>query len=127
MSSKRAINVYSEIGKLRSVLLHRPGREIENLTPDALDRLLFDDIPFLDIATYEHDAFAKILIDNGIEVLYLEDLAAEAITDKKIKNEFVDEFIKEANIHGNIRKKLVKDFLMNIDTNKNMVLNMMEG
>lgn len=50
MSSKRAINVYSEIGKLRSVLLHRPGREIENLTPDALDRLLFDDIPFLDIA-----------------------------------------------------------------------------
>lgn len=127
MSSKRAINVYSEIGKLRSVLLHRPGREIENLTPDALDRLLFDDIPFLDIATYEHDAFAKILIDNGIEVLYLEDLAAEAITDKKIKNEFVDEFIKEANIHGNIRKKLIKDFLMNIDTNKNMVLNMMEG
>ena len=127
MSSKRAINVYSEIGKLRSVLLHRPGREIEILTPDALDRLLFDDIPFLDIATYEHDAFAKILIDNGIEVLYLEDLAAEAITDKKIKNEFVDEFIKEANIHGNIRKKLVKDFLMNIDTNKNMVLNMMEG
>jgi len=127
MSSKRAINVYSEIGKLRSVLLHRPGREIENLTPDALDRLLFDDIPFLDIATYEHDSFAKILIDNGIEVLYLEDLAAEAITDKKIKNEFVDEFIKEANIHGNIRKKLVKDFLMNIDTNKNMVLNMMEG
>jgi len=81
MSSKRAINVYSEIGKLRSVLLHRPGREIENLTPDALDRLLFDDIPFLDIATYEHDAFAKILIDNGIEVLYLEDLAAEAITE----------------------------------------------
>ena len=127
MSSKRAINVYSEIGKLRSVLLHRPGREIENLTPDALDRLLFDDIPFLDIATYEHDAFAKILIDNGIEVLYLEDLAAEAITDKKIKNEFVDEFIKEANIHGNIRKKLIKDFLMNIDTNKNMVLHMMEG
>lgn len=127
MSSKRAINVYSEIGKLRSVLLHRPGREIENLTPDALDRLLFDDIPFLDIATYEHDAFEKILIDNGIEVLYLEDLSAEAITDKKIKNEFVDEFIKEANIHGNIRKKLVKDFLMNIDTNKNMVLNMMEG
>lgn len=127
MSDQRIINVYSEIGKLKSVLLHRPGREIENLTPDALDRLLFDDIPFLDTAIYEHDAFSKILVDNGVEVLYLEDLVAEAMTDDKIKSEFVDEFIKEANIHGNIRKKLVKDFLMNIKTNKDMVLNMMEG
>ena len=59
---ERTLNVYSEIGKLKSVLLHRPGKELENLTPDSLDRLLFDDIPFLDIARYEHDAFAKILI-----------------------------------------------------------------
>lgn len=124
---ERTLNVYSEIGKLKSVLLHRPGKELENLTPDSLDRLLFDDIPFLDIARYEHDAFAKILIDNNIEVLYLEDLAAEAITNSTIKEEFVDEFISEAKIYGICSKNLVKDYLMSIDTNQNMILNMMEG
>lgn len=124
---ERTLNVYSEIGKLKSVLLHRPGKELENLTPDSLDRLLFDDIPFLDIARYEHDAFAKILIDNNIEVLYLEDLAAEAITNSTIKEEFVDEFISEAKIYGTCSKNLVKDYLMSIDTNQNMILNMMEG
>lgn len=42
-----AINVRSEIGPLKKVLLHRPGNELLNLTPDSLSRLLFDDIPFL--------------------------------------------------------------------------------
>lgn len=127
MSKQKALNVYSEIGKLKTVMLHRPGKEIENLTPDSLDRLLFDDIPFLDIAIEEHDAFAKILKDNGVEVLYLEELAAECITSDEIKNKFVDEFIQEANIVGSTRRRLVKELLMNIDTNFNMVLKMMEG
>ena len=48
------INVYSEIGKLQTVLLHRPGKELENLTPDLLERLLFDDIPYLKVAQEEH-------------------------------------------------------------------------
>ena len=61
------INVFSEIGKLNSVLLHRPGKELENLTPDLLERLLFDDIPYLKVAQEEHDAFAKTLTDNGIK------------------------------------------------------------
>ena len=63
------LNVYSEIGKLKTVLLHRPDFELENLIPDILERLLFDDIPYLKIAQEEHDAFAKILRDNGVEVL----------------------------------------------------------
>ena len=44
------IHVTSEIGKLKTVMLHRPGREIENITPDSMYRLLFDDIPYLPIA-----------------------------------------------------------------------------
>ena len=80
MTNRRNLQVYSEIGRLRTVLLHRPGREIENVTPDLLERLLFDDIPFLEIAQQEHDAFAQILRDNGVEVLYLEELAAESLT-----------------------------------------------
>ena len=52
------INVTSEIKPLKKVLLHRPGKEIENLTPEYLERLLFDDIPFLEVAQKEHDTFA---------------------------------------------------------------------
>ncbi|MGO3018617.1 MAG: arginine deiminase [Anaerococcus sp.] len=127
MKKENALNVYSEIGKLKTVLLHRPGKEIENLTPDSLDRLLFDDIPYLEIAIEEHDAFARILEDNGVEVLYLEELVAEALTNDKIKNEFVDEFIEEAEIDSDTKKSLVKELLMNIDNDLDMVLKMMEG
>ncbi|MCC3236422.1 arginine deiminase, partial [Pediococcus acidilactici] len=45
----QAIHVTSEIGKLKTVMLHRPGREIENITPDYMELLLFDDIPYLPI------------------------------------------------------------------------------
>ncbi len=127
MEDKKVLNVYSEIGKLKTVLLHRPGKEIENLTPDLMDRLLFDDIPYLEVARQEHDAFAKILSDNGVEVLYLEDLAAEAIEDASVKESFVDEFIKEADILGEKKKQLVKELLLNCKTNREMVDKMMEG
>ena len=73
------INVKSEIMPLKRVLLHRPGNELLNLTPDSLTRLLFDDIPYLKIAREEHDEFARILRMNGVEVVYLEDLMAEII------------------------------------------------
>ena len=73
------INVKSEIAPLKKVLLHRPGNELLNLTPDSLGRLLFDDIPFLPEAQKEHDEFANILRENGVEVVYLEDLMAEVL------------------------------------------------
>lgn len=79
------INVTSEIGKLNKLMLHRPGNEVENLVPDYLERLLFDDIPYLKVAQEEHDRFAEVLRENGAEVLYLEDLAAEVLEDKKLK------------------------------------------
>lgn len=55
------IHVYSEIGKLETVMLHRPGRELENLSPDILNRMLIDDISYLKIAQKEHDYFAHTL------------------------------------------------------------------
>lgn len=75
-----AINVNSEIGKLKTVLLKRPGAEVENITPDTMERLLFDDIPFLKIAQKEHDYFAETLRKNGVETLYIDDLAVEALS-----------------------------------------------
>ena len=56
-----AIQVKSEIGKLKKVMLHRPGKELEHLVPDDLERLLFDDIPYLRVAQKEHDRFADIM------------------------------------------------------------------
>ena len=73
------VNVKSEIKPLKKVLLHRPGKELLNLTPNTLEELLFDDIPFLKVAQAEHDAFAQALRNEGVEVFYLEDLTAEVL------------------------------------------------
>ena len=73
------ICVTSEIGKLKRVMLHRPGRELEQLVPGELERLLFDDIPYLKTARQEHDQFAGLLRSNEVEVVYLEDLMVEVL------------------------------------------------
>lgn len=122
----RNINVYCEIGKLKTVLLHRPGEEIENLTPDYLERLLFDDIPFLKIARQEHDNFAKLLQDNDVEVLYLEKLAAEAVECPEIKKIFLDEVIKECEITSEDESLKLKEFLTSMPT-KAMIDKIMAG
>ena len=77
----------SEIGRLRKVMLHRPGRELENLMPEYLERLLFDDIPYLQEAQREHDAFADCLRSAGVEVVYLTDLVVQSLTDETVRQE----------------------------------------
>ena len=71
--------VDSEVGRLRTVLLHRPGPELKRLTPRNNDALLFDGIPWVDRAQEEHDEFAEALRTRGVEVLYLTDLLTEAL------------------------------------------------
>ncbi|MBJ8320430.1 arginine deiminase [Staphylococcus pseudintermedius] len=93
---KNPIQVNSEIGTLKTVLLKRPGKELENLVPDHLSGLLFDDIPYLKVAQEEHDKFAQVLRDEGVEVVYLEQLAAEAIADKAVREQFIDDILAES-------------------------------
>ncbi|MGL5478973.1 MAG: arginine deiminase [Clostridium sp.] len=127
MKENRALNVTSEIGRLKTVLLHRPGEEIENLTPDLLDRLLFDDIPYLKVAREEHDAFAQTLRDAGVEVLYLEVLAAEAVaTDPKVKEQFISEFIDEAGVESESLKGALTKYFNSFE-DKEMIDKMMAG
>lgn len=121
------INVKSEIGPLKKVLLHRPGAELLNLTPDTLEELLFDDIPFLKIAIEEHDKFAEILKKNGIEVVYLEDLVAETLKDNCIKDLFLKQFIREAGIYSEKYQKILYDFFNQIKDPKELVLKTMQG
>jgi arginine deiminase len=73
------LNVTSEIGRLRRVLVHRPGREIDEMTPSMMERLLFEDILFGDDARLEHHTFRRVLERSGAEVLDAEDLLAEAL------------------------------------------------
>ncbi len=97
---KSVICNFSEIAPLKKVLMHRPGNEFLNLTPNSLERLLFDDIPYLKIAQQEHDAFANALRAEGVEVIYLEDLVAEALdnTSAGVRKEFLQRFISEAGV-----------------------------
>jgi arginine deiminase len=71
--------VDSEVGTLRSVILHRPGAELRRLTPRNNDALLFDGLPWVARAQEEHDAFAALLRSRGVEVLLLSDLLIEAL------------------------------------------------
>ncbi|MGZ4554768.1 MAG: arginine deiminase [Mycobacteriaceae bacterium] len=75
-----APRVDSEVGRLRTVLLHRPGAELTRLTPRNNDQLLFDGVPWVERAQEEHDAFAATLTGRGVEVLLLAELLAETLT-----------------------------------------------
>ncbi|WP_373738926.1 arginine deiminase [Jeotgalibaca porci] len=123
----QAVNIFSEIGKLKQVIVHRPGRELENLVPDYLDRLLFDDIPFLEAAQKEHDEFAKILEDNGVEVLYLERLVTEAIDAAGVKEQFVEEWLSETGLSKGATYDAIREDLLKYDDTFEMVLKTMEG
>ena len=121
------ISVTSEIKPLKKVLLHRPGREIENLTPEYLERLLFDDIPYLKVAQEEHDAFADVLRKNDVEVVYLHELMAEAIKDDEVKDEFIKQFIKESKVKSVQARENIYDYLKSFTCNEELVRKTMEG
>ena len=121
------IKVTSEIKPLKKVLLHRPGAEIENLTPEYLERLLFDDIPFLEVAQQEHDVFADVLRKNGVEVVYLHELAAEVIAYEEVKEQFLNQFIEEAGITNPELHKNIYNFLKAIDNNEELIRKTMAG
>jgi arginine deiminase len=72
-------SVSSEVGRLREVIVHRPGTELGRLTPENVDSLLFDDVMWVDRAREEHDAFAKQLVDHGVVVHHFADLLEEAL------------------------------------------------
>lgn len=110
MSSNQSISVYSEIGALKTVLLHRPGEEVENIVPDYLRRLLFDEIVFLEQARKEHDQFAELLRREGVEVVYLEDIMADILMDATIRAEFLHEFM----IEGKATTKGLQEALMEL-------------
>ncbi|OTN77163.1 arginine deiminase [Enterococcus sp. 8G7_MSG3316] len=123
----KPIQLFSEIGRLKTVMLHRPGVELENLMPDYLDRFLFDDIPFLQQAQKEHDFFADTLRKNDVQVLYLEDLAAETLVSSEAKEMFLNSYLDEAMIQEDFMRKEVFDFFMSIKDPRVLIDHTMAG
>jgi arginine deiminase len=105
-SPSTAVGVDSEVGRLRTVLLHRPGPELERLTPRNNDRLLFDGIPWVRRAQEEHDLFAEALAAREVEVLYLTDLLTETLEREEARELAVTASVEGLHLGDSLRTYL---------------------
>lgn len=125
-SHQQPLHITSEIGVLKTVLLHRPGQELENITPEYMPGLLFDDIPYLELAQKEHDAFADVLRSRGVEVLYLDELVTEALANEMVREQFVDEMLASSKQDSRRATQSLRQFLLDLPTHA-MVRKIMAG
>ena len=111
MSKTPFYNVKSEVGKLEAVLLHRPGKELERLTPQYLEELLFDDIPWLGKMQEEHDMFADALKSRGCQVYYYEKMLEDILKEKHVKEELISEIADFTGITKLKEKNAILEYL----------------
>ena len=125
---KRGINVYNEIKSLKKVILYRPGNELLNVLPSNLDDYNFKDIPDLEKIQKEHDSFANLLRQEGVDVVYLIDLIVDCLSiNTNIKEKFIKQFIKETGIKIDFISKEVYKFLIKIEDTRKLVIKCIEG
>jgi arginine deiminase len=98
-----APGVTSEVGRLRTVLLHRPGAELRRLTPRNNDELLFDGVPWVARAQEEHDAFAAALAERGVEVLSLDRLLADVMAVPAAREEVITAAVDDPRLGATLR------------------------
>ena len=84
------LGVYSEVGKLRKVLVHRPDLSLKRLTPSNCEELLFDGVLWVKKARWEHDAFVDQMRSRGIEVVLVSDLLTETMKDPEARKWLLD-------------------------------------
>lgn len=87
------LNILSEYGKLKVVMVHRPGREIERLTKENFQEFLFEDIPYLKEMQNEHDNFVQHLKSKGVTVLYFKDILLDILKIPKVKKQIVQKAV----------------------------------
>lgn len=127
---KNKINVYSEIGQLKEVLVHTPGDEIRYVAPSRLDELLFSAVLQPEAAIEEHKEFIRILKDNGVKVIQLSELTAKTYdsVSKEVQEEFIEEWLDQAKPALDDEMRLVvKKYLKSIPNTKDMIRKMMSG
>jgi arginine deiminase len=108
------LHVDSEVGRLRQVVLHRPGLELQRLTSSNCKELLFDDVLWVKRARQEHDALAQVLRDRGVEVLYLGELLAETFADGTARKWVLEHTVNELEL-GPMLAPHVRDYLLTLD------------
>jgi arginine deiminase len=96
----------SEVGRLQTVMLHRPGNELKRLTPRNNDKLLFDAIPWVARAQEEHDAFAEALRSRDVEVLYLTELLTETLEQPEARAHAIKEVLAGLDLGDTMRSYL---------------------
>ena len=106
--------VRSEVGRLRTVMLHRPGPELKRLTPRNNDELLFDGLPWVDRAQEEHDAFAAVLRSRGVEVLYLSELLTRTLQDADAREQAITLTLADLRLGVRLRRYL-RDLAADLD------------
>ncbi|MBO2449354.1 arginine deiminase [Actinomadura barringtoniae] len=114
MADKHQHRVTSEVGRLRTVLLHRPGAELKRLTPRNSDKLLFDAIPWVGRAQEEHDGFAQALRERGVEVLYLTELLQDALEYEAAREQAISYVLDDKRLGDQLRR-VVKGYLDGLD------------
>ena len=120
--ANKPIHVTSEIGNLQRVVLHRPGRELANMKAAEFEKCWIHDAFYLEYAQKEHDVFAGILRDAGAEVLYMEELLAEAMdVNPAARAAFLDEYMVQAPIPDPALVPLVREKLDAIEHNRELV------
>ncbi len=108
------------------VLIHQPGNEIEQLTPSNLARLLFDDMPFLDKAIFEHQQMVKYLDKQNIKTIEIKDLINDIINDKDVKDMFIGLIIHDLKSKEISVVERVKEMLHSLN-NKEFIKTLIEG
>jgi arginine deiminase len=98
--------VDSEVGKLRTVLVHRPGLELRRITPRSASRLLFDTLPWIGRAQQEHDSLARVLRDHGVEVLYVTELLQDALEYQPARNVAIASVLASAALGDELRAQV---------------------
>ncbi|MCK5735085.1 MAG: arginine deiminase [Spirochaetaceae bacterium] len=109
------LGVQSEVGRLKKVLLHRPGKEMETLTPEVLETLLFEDIPWLKRLRVEHDGFADALRDSGCEVFYYKDLLKDVLGNSDVTLEAADHLVATGRIPQSRLQQEIRELLISLN------------
>lgn len=108
-----AIGVRSEVGRLRTVIVHRPGLELRRVTPSNMDELLFDELLWVDRAQEEHDAFVATMASRGVDVLRVTDLLADLLADAGLAREVVEDHVTETTCGPQLVDR-VRGFLLDL-------------
>jgi arginine deiminase len=114
MTSMQDLFVGSEVGRLRQVIVHRPGTELLRLTPDTKEDLLFDDLLWVRRAQEEHDQFSAALEATGTEVLHLDALLRETLAVAEAKEFILDRTFDER-LHGPAAAPLLRQMASELD------------